>query len=281
MENENLDNKQPKIGLVLGSGGAKGLSHIGVLKVLHENNIPISYIAGSSIGALLGVGYAHYQDALELEKIALAANWRRAIKFFDPGQKGGLLKGKKLEELLKQWLPDTTFENLKIPVTICATDIINGERVNITKGDIHKAIRGSFAVPPVFRPVRFEDHLIVDGGLSNPLPIDIVKKMGANIIIAINLDSGKFDDTDDNFKKITDDSTSSARISMRSLNIMRHYMARKYLKMADVVIEPSVSEIGLVGWKGFFSSKNSKKLIQAGELAALKKIPEIKALLNN
>lgn len=281
MENKNLDNTRLKIGLALGSGGAKGLTHIGVIKVLEQNNIPISYITGSSIGALIGTGYAHYYNIDDVEKIALAANWKRAINFFDLGKNGGLLKGKKVENLIKEWLPEASFENLKIPVTICTTDIISGQRVNINRGDIHNAIRASLAVPPVFKPVKYEKHLLVDGGLSNPLPIDIVKQMGAGLIIAVNLDSGKFDDTDDNFRKITHDTTSLTRISMRSLNIMRHYLANRNLKMADVVIEPKVSEIGIVGWKGFFNSRNTKKLIEAGEQAALKKLPKIKELINN
>lgn len=268
-----------KVGLVLGSGGVKGLAHIGVIKALEKNNIPIDYITGSSIGALIGAVYAFYKDIEKIEKITMDTSWKRALRLLDPGRSGGLIKGKKVEKLIKEWLPDANFSNLKIPLTIAATDLISGKKINIKDGDIVKAILASSAVPPVFKPVEYENYLLSDGGLSNPLPIDVVKKMGADIAIAVNLDSGRFLNNGNSGRESKNKKISITKVSIRALSIMRYYLARKYQNLADIIIEPIVPEIGLVGWNHFFDTKKTVEIIRAGELAAQAHLTEIKRIL--
>ncbi|MFA5022624.1 MAG: patatin-like phospholipase family protein [Patescibacteria group bacterium] len=273
------DNKRQKIGLALGSGGAKGLAHIGVIKVLEENNIPIDYIAGSSVGALIGAFYAAHKDSAAMEKIALSTNWKMSFYLLDPGSPNGLIKGKKVENLIKNWLSDTTFSELKIPLTIVATDLITAEQVNLTTGDLIKAIRASLSVPPIFEAVKYENYLLTDGGLSNPVPVDTVKNMGADIVIAVNLDSNKFsEDNNSNFS--AKQRVYWPKISIRALNILRYHLAKNTTKLADTMIEPEVEEIGLLGWNKFFDTNEVKKIIRAGQEATKIMLPQIKKMIN-
>ena len=270
------NNKKSKIGLALGSGGVKGLAHIGVIKVLQQNNIPISYLAGSSVGALISASYAAYQDIKKIEQVVWETNWRRALVLIDPAWKSGLIGGRKVGKLIEDWFGDIDFSQLKIPLIIVATDLISGQEIHLKRGSLVKAIRASLAVPPVFKPVEYENYLLSDGGLSNPLPADVVREMGADIVIGVNLD-GRRSNGDNNydFKR-----ASLSKISIRALNIMRYNLAKNSLKAVDVLIEPPVPEIGLVGWNKFFDRNKAAKIIKAGENATLKILPEIKKYFN-
>jgi NTE family protein len=274
-----MKKNEKKIGLALGSGGVKGLAHIGVIKTLIKNDIPIDFIAGASVGSLIGAGYAAYGDIEKIEEIILGTNWRYALSLLDPAWKGGIIKGKKVKKLLKQWLPDITFSDLKIPLTVIATDIFTGKKINLNKGDLISAIMASSAVPPVFKPVEFEDKILVDGGLSNPVPADIAKKMGSDIVIAVNLDSGRFNGNSTNSHKKSAE-ISLTKVSIRALNIMRFYLSEKYLDMADITIEPFVPEIGLIGWNKFFDHSQVEKIIKTGEDAANDALPKIRECLD-
>ncbi|MCK5061979.1 patatin-like phospholipase family protein [Candidatus Parcubacteria bacterium] len=265
--------KKFKIGLALGSGGAKGLAHIGVIKVLEKNNIPIDYIAGTSIGALVGAYYAAYKDVDKLEKVALSSNWRTALSILDPTLSGGFVKGNKVESLIKGWFNGSSFDDLKIPLTIIATDLISGQEIDIASGDLTKAVRASLSVPFIFQPIKYNDYLLADGGLSNPLPDDIARKMGADIVIAVNLDN-KFFNND-----LNEDNLSISKTGIRAINVIRYHFAQNCLKSGDVVIEPKVGEIGLVGWNKFFNGQETKELISAGEEAATKSLAQILKLI--
>lgn len=271
-------NKKLKVGLALGSGGVKGLSHIGVIKALRANNIPIDYIAGSSIGALVGAFYAANQNIDELEKIALGATWKTGLSIIDPTLNGGLVKGNRLENLIKTWITDDlSFDDLKILLTVVATDLYTGKEVDIKQGNIIKAVRASLSVPIVFQPVEYENKLLADGGLSNPLPDDVVRAMGADMVIAVNLDNASFNN---GLKNDLNKSINLTKMPIRALNILRYHLAQNSLKTADVIIEPEGEEIGLVGWSKFFDNKKVKKSIEAGERETLKVLPEIKKLMN-
>ncbi len=264
--------KRKKIGLVLGSGGAKGLAHIGVIKILEKEKIPIDFIAGSSIGALVGAHYAIYKDIKKLEKLALSVNWKTAFKIFDPSFKG--IEGVKVQKLLNKWYGNRKFSDLKIPLVVVATDLLTGEELDIKSGNLAKAIRASMSVPAVFTPVKYQKRLLADGGLSNPLPVNIVKKMGADIIIAVNLDSNKFEDDFD--KK----SLSIPMVSLRALNIVRYNLSKQSARFSDVLLEPKIrSKIGLIGWNQFFDIKKNKKIIDSGKKIAEQNILEIKKFL--
>ena len=160
--------KRLKIGLALGSGGAKGLAHIGVLKTLEANNIPIDFIAGSSIGSLIGAHYAAHKDTKKLEDIVLNFNRSKGFQLFDPTWRGGFIKGKKAEHFIEELLEGATFDKLQIPYAAVSTDMNTAGTVIFRHGDIIKAIRTSISVPAIFQPVFYQKRLLADGGLSNP-----------------------------------------------------------------------------------------------------------------
>lgn len=163
-----LENK--KVGLVLGSGSAKGLSHIGVIKYLEEHGIRIDFIAGSSIGAMIGGAYAAGVSINEIESIALKTDLASSVKYFRPTiSKSGLISGSKVKEFLKDIVGDIEIENLKIPFAATGTDIFTGQEITFNKGYLVEAIRASISVPIIFQPVIHEDKILVDGGLVNPL----------------------------------------------------------------------------------------------------------------
>jgi NTE family protein len=174
-----------KIGLALGSGSVRGFAHIGVLKVLEEEKVPIDFIAGTSIGALIGAAYASGLNARLLEKIALSTEWRSLVDFTVP--KTGFIAGREVEKYIARIIEYKNFSELNIPLNIVATDISKGEKVIFDKGNVAKAVRASISIPGVFKPVKLDKKELVDGGLVDPIPVDVVKEMGAAKIIAVDL----------------------------------------------------------------------------------------------
>jgi NTE family protein len=177
-----------KVGLVLGSGGAKGISHIAVIEYIEAHDIPIHYIAGSSIGAVVGALYSTGK-LNEYKNFLLELEWSEMITYFDPVfPKSGLIEGKKIIDMLERFIPrDYLIEDLPVPLSIVATDYYTGMPVVFRSGRVLDAIRASISIPGVFIPMRYKDTFLVDGGVANPLPIDIVKGMGAGRVIAVNL----------------------------------------------------------------------------------------------
>lgn len=267
-----MNQKIPKIGLALGSGGAKGLAHIGVLKALEKENIEISYIAGTSIGSIIGAYYAAHPSLVKLEEFVFNLNRRMGFKLFDPVLRGGIIKGNKVEMFISDMLDGASFESLRIPLSVIATDMKSAEEIVIKDGNLIKAIRASISVPPVFTPVKYHNRLLADGGLSDPVPVDAVRKMGADIVIAVNVESGYFYEPVEKIPML-------AGIPMHSVNILRHNITFHSLKTADIVISPTTPYTGLIGWNYFFDSEKAASIIKAGEKAAEKMLPEIKALI--
>lgn len=265
--------KNKKVGLALGGGGVKGLAHIGVIKVLEQNKIPIDYITGTSIGAMIGGHYAAHKDIAMLEDLAIdSSNWKLGLSLMDPDIKGGFLRGEKVEKYISDMFKGVTFENLKIPFCAVATDLRTGLEIDINSGDIVKAVRASIAVPPIFKPVNYKGMLLSDGGLCNPVPDNLVQEMGADIVIAVNLDQLRVEEKFTGNKPIMD-------ISIRSLNILRYYLSQYCLQEADVIIEPNIDEPGLVGFDKFFSKEKVLETIKIGEEAAKREVGKIKKLL--
>jgi NTE family protein len=261
-------------GLALGGGGAKGLAHIGILKVLQREGVKVDYIAGTSIGGLVGAYYASHLDIIGLEeKILARSDWKTGLFVFDPSLKKGVLKGEKIKQLIKEWVEVDSFKELQLPTTVTTTDLKSGEAINIFEGDLIQAIRASISVPLVFRPVKYKNMLLTDGGLSNPVPDDVVAEMGAKKIVAVNLDTGYFGngEIEEKEMKIKD-------ISLRSLNVLRYHLAKQCIKDADIVIEPSIDEQGLIGWNNFFNVDKAKKIIKQGEIKGEEYLPEIKKM---
>ncbi len=184
--------KKKKVGLVLGCGGAKGLSHIGVIKYLEEMNVKIDFIAGSSIGALIGGAYAGGLSIKEIEDIALKTDLTSTAKLFSPGfGKSGLVTGLKVQKFLTSILGKKNIEELEIPFAAVATDLLTGQEIHFSKGDLVEAIRASISIPIVFQPVIWNNIILVDGGLVSPVPINVAREIGANHIIAVNVLSSK------------------------------------------------------------------------------------------
>ncbi len=174
-----------KVGLVLGSGSARGLAHIGVLKVLHREGIPIDLVVGSSMGALIGAIYAKGVPPDEMEKTFQRLTRRWTItSFFPTPHISGFVGGSMLERFLHTFLEDTDFCDMKIPFTAVATDVETGEEIMLREGSVKKAVRASMSLPVVFVPIRYNGRIVVDGGLVNPLPVSIAKEMGADVTIA-------------------------------------------------------------------------------------------------
>lgn len=179
---------RPKTALVLGSGAARGLAHIGVLKALTEHHIPIDIVVGSSMGAMIGGAYAAGLSPGQIEEIACQTNWLKIAQILFPKrlQRDGLLDGKRVQEFLIALLGEQKIENLEIPFASVATDIWTGEEICLNSGSLVKAIRASISFPFLFTPIKIDGRYLSDGGVVNPLPVNIAREMGAEFIIAVN-----------------------------------------------------------------------------------------------
>ena len=262
-----------KLGLALGSGGARGLVHLGVLKVLEREGIVPDYIAGASIGSCVGAMYASCLSVEEIEKRIFNSKWEAFKSFMDLTLRGGLVKGEKLGELLRVWIGVDDFADLQLPFVAVAADLLSGDEVDISEGDLIKAVRGSMAIPSLFKPVEWEGNLLVDGGVLNPVPDNVVKKMGAEVILAVNLDYRKGEDQNMEGYKW------GVNILKRSFDIARHHLAHHGLKDADIVLNPSFKEPDWIGIRAYFKEEKVKEYIKIGEDLMEEKIDELKGLL--
>ena len=184
---DNNLNSPGKVGLALGSGSARGWSHIGVIRALEEAGVTVDYIAGTSIGALVGAVYASGRIDL-LEDEVQQFSRKHILSLSDPVlPKSGLIDGVKIADFIHQYVLDMPIERLPIPLAIIATDLNTGEEVVLREGNIIEAIRASISLPGIFKPVRKGDYLLVDGGLVNPVPVRTVRDMGADFVIAVDL----------------------------------------------------------------------------------------------
>lgn len=279
---------RPKIGLVLSGGGARGAAHVGVIKVMDELRIPVDYIAGTSMGAIVGSLYASGMPASELEQIILTADWptwlsddpprarrtyRRKTDDFgflvdiDIGvDKSGLLfprgfvQGQNFTMVIRRWLsPVSTirdFDQLPIPFKAIATDLVTGNEVILDQGDLPTAIRASMSAPGIFKPVRLNNRLLVDGGIANNLPVAVAKEMGADVLIVVDV----------GFPLVEEEELDSAlAVTGQIMTILmnaRTEHQKTLIEPGDVVITPSLNQIGSQ------SFDQSIRAMQAGEAAA-------------
>lgn len=175
-----------RLGLALGSGAARGLAHIGVLKVLQAEGIRIDCIAGTSIGAFIGALFAAGVPIGQIEEVARNVDWRRLAGLVDPIiPTSGIIDGKKVSRFMAELLPVQTFEELDIPLAVTATDVETGEGLIIREGRLLEALRAAVAFPGIFTPMLFGDRFLVDGGLCNPVPADVATSLGADIVIGV------------------------------------------------------------------------------------------------
>ncbi len=254
---------KPKIGLALGAGGARGFAHIGVLKVIKELNIPVDFIAGSSMGSLIGALYAHHVDLTLLEKLALNLKRKHWLDFTVPGL--GFVVGDKVKELVRILTHGKNIEDLPIPLSIVATDIERGERVVFTKGPIDRAVRASVSIPGIFVPERVDGRLLVDGGVIDRVPISVVKDMGADIVIAIDV---ALYDRSVEITNIFD-------MIAQTIDVMEREILRNRMLVADIIIRPEVGHLSPTAFQGV------EDAIREGERAAREHSDHLLELIHN
>lgn len=192
MSGSNMESSQ-KIGLALGSGSARGWAHIGVIRALAEAGIEISHVAGTSIGALVGAAFA-LEKIDVLEEFACQLDWKQIVSFLDVTfPRSGLIDGGKVTDLFRSHAREMNIEELPLPFCAVATDLATGGEVVLSRGDLAEAIRASISIPGIFTPVKHNGVFLVDGGLVNPVPVTAVRNMGADCVIAVDLNHDLID----------------------------------------------------------------------------------------
>ena len=255
-----------KLALVLGSGGARGFCHIGVLKVFEEYNIKPDIIVGSSMGAIVGGFYCAGFSIDEMINIANKINQATVMDFdFLPGKKLGLINGNRVKSILIKHLGDKKIEDLNIPYAAVATDLLAGESVTITSGELWKAMRASMSIPMIFKPFEYNGRLFVDGGVHYRLPIPQAYEMGADITIAV-----------DALGPYTKGQKPSGLIKMaeQTFLLMDWENTKRINHLCDCLLEPEMQD------KNMFIFKQNDLAIKSGEDCARLKIDEIIKLLD-
>jgi NTE family protein len=250
----------PKVALVLGGGAAKGFAHVGVIRVLEKEKIPIDMIVATSVGALVGAIYASERDSFQLEWLTYQVTKEDIFDFSILYSKLGPVQGEKLEEFLKTKLKVKKLEDLGLPLYPVATDLMTGETVSLERGSISRAVRASSAIPGIFVPVQFAGRTLIDGGVTNNLPVEIARQKGADVVIAVNLSK--------DVKNVQIDSVID--IILQSIDIMGKELLKYKRLGAEILIEPQVGDVGMLD----FSQK--KKCIEEGMKAAQTALPQIR-----
>jgi NTE family protein len=285
-----------KIGLALGEGGERLYVHVGVLKVLKKEGIKLDYIAGTSMGSFIGGLYALWEDIDKIEEYVLSTNFSKYFRLeredirleningnpliifylelsknkITPKWLKGLIDGIDIRDEIDRLTNQASFEyDLKIPFKTVATDLETGEKVVIDKGKISNAIVASLSRPGTFVPFKFEDKILVDGGLVDPVPADVVREMGADIVIGVSLSNIQ--------KDVPAKIDNVISIAIRSIYIMLEELNEVSSSKADIIIKPQYR-----GPLSFDMSREEKiKLIQIGEEETQKIIPLLKMLINS
>lgn len=284
-----------KLGLALGGGGARGLAHIGVLKVLDQSGIKVSAITGCSIGAIVGGLYAYYQDALKVEEFILTAikdpafakldieslnDKNRTINKYSLEKLSGFVKSRlhainalgKLSyfdsnaaDEIYNSIPDVPVESLRIPFSAVATDLNSGEEINFSTGSLRKVIKASSAIPGIFPPVGVDNYLLIDGSASESVPVRKVKEIGADRVIAVDVSKSI---------KISSPVNNILDVLYRTEDVTSYQLSKIRLNEADLIISPRVKELS---WADFDCAKD---IIELGVTAAKENLEKINQLLD-
>ena len=256
------DKHRPRVGLALGGGAARGLAHLGVLKVLMEERIPIDFIAGVSVGSVVAAAFASGLSIDQLIEQAKSVTWKHL------GRWSLSLRGFNSNDRMADWLesilPVRTFEELKIPLRVLATDLRTGRPVVLERGPLFPAIQASCAIPGLYVPVELNGSLLVDGYLTCSLPVQQVREMGADVVVAsaIGLEISERVNLNNVYQ-----------ILLRSFSIMSSSAQRDNLSGADILIQPSIENFS---WTDLAALSG---LIEAGETAARKELDHLREAL--
>ena len=285
---ENQPIIRPKVGLALGGGGARGAAHIGVLKVLERENIPVDYLVGTSAGAIIAALYSGGIGPDEIESHILSGAIKkvyktdfsvfRAIfiylnrivhKVTGRPSYAGIYNDHKLHHFVNELITkeDGTIE-INTPLHIIAVDLITGLPVVIKSGDVGLAVQASTAIPSLRQPISIGDQLLIDGGVINNIPVEEAKKMGSDIVIAVNVDSQLEESNPGDFK-------SFEGVITRIINLGLQSQSKYTLDKADIVINPDLTGVGILD----LDKKSLARAIKAGEDEAIKVLPKIKKKL--
>jgi NTE family protein len=253
--------KPAKIAVVLGAGASKGFAHIGVLKVLEANKIPIHMVVGTSAGSVVGSLYAYGYDAFTLQNMAMRIEKNDVIDMTIPNN--GFIKGEKLEQFINRSVKNTPIEKLKIRFYAVATEVCTGNEFVCAIGNTGTAVRASCSIPGVFQPVKIGTRTFVDGGVVSPVAVEVARRYGADVVIAIDISGGVAGAIPQ----------STMDTILQSIDIMYSKISAYQLSKADVVIRPKVSDIGSA------DLNRRHDAILEGEKAATEALPAIQKIL--
>jgi len=253
---------RPGIGLALGGGFARGFAHLGVLQVLEQNRIPISHIAGTSVGSILGAAYASGAP------LRLIMETCRSLRFRDIARwrvsRLGLASNQRLGELIERVFAARQFEELRIPLAVVATDLASGEPVVFTQGNLVDAIRASCAFPGLFEPVEIGTRCLADGGLVAPVPTHAARTLGASTVIGVSVG------VQDGHRGAP---TNIFQVVTRAVSAAQKHQLEAWERLADLVLRPDVQSIA---WDEFHRAEEA---IEAGVVTARRALPRIQKLL--
>ncbi|MGI5853426.1 MAG: patatin-like phospholipase family protein [Bacillota bacterium] len=256
-----LKMRSVRLGLALGGGAARGMAHIGVLRVLKREGIRVDCLAGTSMGSVVAAVYAVGTDPNYLARLAEKLRWETLvdIRF----NKMGLISGEKVEEVIKILTKGRNFEDTQVPLAVVAADLSSGKPVIFRSGPIYSAVRASIAIPGIFEPVRYENGLLVDGGIVNNVPVQPTRELGADVVVAVDVSHDHTPSEPRNFVEVL----------FKAFEVMGAYINKVQLDSADLVITPNTENIGPAGFY------KAAECIAEGERAAEEALPRIRELL--
>lgn len=268
--------ERKKVGLALSSGGSRGPAHVGALDILKKNDIPIDMISGTSIGAVVGAFYAAGKSIGEITDTMTDLGLTKLLSVTDFAiPTSGLIKGQRIQHWVKSIIGDISFSDLEIPFACLATDIVTGEAVVLKDGPVAPALRASVSIPIIFTPARLNGRYLLDGMLVEPVPVRVLREMGADIIIAVNVLPFMRDQKAraGHWEKDKRKKPNIFSIITRMMYIVGYQSVQANVREADIVITPQVGHV----FPGYFSRADDCLL--QGREAAMLAIPEIKRAL--
>jgi NTE family protein len=252
---------KPKVGIALGAGGARGLANLGVLQVLHEEGIPIHVVTGTSAGAVIGSLYSAGTDLAMIGRLAEELEWDDLTSF--TLARKGLVSPDKIHSMLRVLTKDQDFEDLPIPTAVVATDLLTGQEVVVDSGPIALGVRASLAIPGVFVPLELDGRLLVDGALVNRVPADLCHKMGADVVIAVDVGWAPLRGRIRNLPDVI----------MRTIDVLQRQVAQHKSIQADIVLEPELGNVTIT------QLNRAREIIDKGREVALANLANIKRQL--